>query len=239
MIDMHSHSLPGVDDGAKTIRDSLSMLSMAKQQGVTLVAATPHCITDREEGVAEFVRKRQAAYEALKKAIEEDGGDYPDVIYGAEVYLGCDISEFSNLHDLCYQNTDYILLEMPSGYSCEDLSEWIYNISTKGLRPVIAHVDRYSRYKQFMDEFNSVTGMVYQINASEFETMASRRLVKSILKRHDRIIVSSDMHNCTTRPCNMLDAYNSAMKKFPKYCDMLFKTGAECIVNNAEFRVKK
>lgn len=232
MIDMHAHCLPDVDDGAKTIQESLEMLHCAKKNGVSVVAATPHCITDKEEGVAEFLKNRNEAYMALADRISKNKEAYPDIVLGAEVYLGCDISEFSNLHDLCYENTDYLLVEMPSRYETNTLSEWIYNISVKGIVPVIAHVDRYTRYKEFIAEFSQVSDVVFQINANNFLTVSGRHLLKTLFKLHSNFVVSSDMHNCTTRPCNMPDAYRIAGKKFKENRDMLFEFCGEKILNN-------
>lgn len=235
MIDMHAHCLPGVDDGAKTIQESLEMLLLAKESGVDIVAATPHCITDKEQGVAEFLERRNTAYKTLMQQIDQSGKVLPELVPGAEVYLGCDISEFSNVHDLCYENTDYLLVEMPSRYETARLAEWIYNLSVKGIIPVIAHIDRYTRCKEFIAEFSQVSNIVYQINASNFMTVSGRHLVKSLLKTHNNFVVSSDMHNCTTRPCNLLEAQKIAEKKFSDKCGMLFNSGAQSILNNLTF----
>lgn len=234
MFDLHSHVLPGVDDGAKNIDISLTMLKIAKKQGVNTVAATPHCVTDSDEGVQHFVERRKAAYEKMMVEIEKEGKEnYPEIVLGAEVYLGCDISEFSSLDQICYQNTNYILLEMANGYSPEDLAEWVYNVQIKGYRPVIAHIDRYVKYKEFMEELTPLDP-VFQVNASQFYSMSGRSLLKHIFKRHNKFFVSSDMHNLTDRACNFEGAYKIASKKFSKECDILFREGARCILEGRD-----
>ena len=230
MLDLHSHVLPGVDDGARDVEISLTMLRIAKSQGVDTVAATPHCVTDNNDGVVHFVERRKKAFEKLCARIEQEGKEnFPNIVLGAEVYLGCDVSEFENLSDICYQNTNYILLEMANGYAPEDLAEWVYNVKIKGYRPVIAHIDRYVKYKEIMEELSSLD-VVYQVNASQFYTMSGRRLLKHIFKRHNKFFVSSDMHNLTSRCCNFEGAYKIASKKFSSVCDTLFTKGAECIL---------
>ena len=233
MFDLHSHVLPYIDDGAKDMETSLAMLKMAKEQGVNTVVATPHCVAKDSMAVDVFAEKRRESYEKLLLEIKNKS-DYPEILLGSEVYLCGDISEFENLSSLCYQNTNYILLEMTEDIEPSQTVEWIYNISVKGYRPVIAHVDRYSFYAQIMRELSHVD-VVYQINSSRFLTMTDRRHLKNVFKYHNRFLASSDMHNLTSRVCNMAPARKIAQKKFSTMCPMLFEEGAEAMLNNRAF----
>ena len=105
MIDLHSHVLPFVDDGAKDEKMSIAMLELAKMQGVDVVAATPHFIPKSKEYVETFLEKRNAGYDKLVKAME-GRDDLPKIVLGAEVNLCKDISDFP-LSSLCYGNTIY------------------------------------------------------------------------------------------------------------------------------------
>ena len=235
MLDLHSHVLPKIDDGAKDVEMSLEMLKEAKRQGVNVLCATPHCVTDKEEGITAFLEKRKHAYEKLISAME-NSEEYPKILLGAEVYLGCDMSDFSNLHDLCYEGTDYILLELPHGYKPSELAEKVYNIKIKGMKPVIAHVDRYSSYKEIVEELAPLD-VVFQLNASQFKTMSGRKILKNVFRMYDKFVVSTDMHNLTERPCNIEMAYKMASKKFRDVADMLFENGGECIIGNKPFDI--
>ena len=230
MIDLHSHVLPYVDDGAKDEKMSIEMLLDAKNQGVDIVAATPHCIPKSKEAVDAFLAKRNAGYEKLVSAIGSRT-DLPKLVLGAEVNLYKDISDLPNLSELCYENTNYILLELSDNGNASEVAEWIYNITLKGLLPVIAHVDRYPDYKDVMDELSHLD-VVYQVNASRFLTMSGRRILRSVFKRHNKIVVSTDMHNVTTRICNMEKAYNVASKKFPGISRVLFEDGARSVLSS-------
>ena len=231
--DLHSHVLPFVDDGAKNMEMSLEMLRNAKAQGVDTVVATPHCITDVNEAIAKFVAKRNDSYEKLLSEIEGKA-EYPKVLLGCEVYLGCDMSDFEDLSKLCYEGSDYILLEMPSGFEPSEIAEWIYNISIKGLRPVIAHIDRCPDYDEIMQELSGMD-VVYQVNASQFLTMKGRHLLKKIFKHHNKFFVSSDMHNTSSRCCNLNEAKAICDKKFAKMSSLLFEDGASYILSNKAF----
>lgn len=225
MIDLHSHCIPGVDDGAKTVDESLQMLEDSFRQGVTICAATPHCILHRPEGIDEFLKRRTAGAEVLQKAMASGNAEYPKLIFGAEIYLDNDISAFDKTEKLCIGDTPYILVEFPTERYNPRCTEWLYSLTLKGMKPVIAHVDRYSFRKRLMEELRGVE-LVYQINATRFLSMVGRKMVKEILQSSDKCFVSSDMHNTKTRPCNMRAAYEKAVKKFPEQAENLFGLNA-------------
>jgi len=235
MIDMHSHVLPGVDDGAPDVETSLAMLKLAKEQGVDICVATPHCTVNSEEGVARFVERRRLAYEKLMQAIGDDKTGFPEIRLGAEVYLNGDLSEIDNINELCYKDTNYMLLEFSGNSYDEEMAEWVYNISTKGIRPVIAHIDRFPPYKEMMDDLMCIDNVIFQVNANRFMSVGDRFVLKNVFKRCDRVIVSSDMHNLEGRRCNLGDAYLISKKKFPRMTDTLFNDGAASILANREF----
>lgn len=225
MIDLHSHCIAGVDDGAKTVSESLQMLEDSFRQGVTVCAATPHCTVHKEEDADRFLRRRDAGAHALREAMNCRNAEYPKLILGAEIYLDNDISAFGGTEKLCIGDTPYILVEFPMESYNPRCTEWLYSLTLKGLKPIIAHVDRYPFRKTLMEELRGVEP-VYQINATRFLSLAGRKIVKDILYNADKCIVSSDMHNTKTRPCNMKDAYEKAVKKFPEYSEYLFDLNA-------------
>lgn len=234
MIDLHSHVLPGIDDGAKDASMSIDMLKEAKRQGVTLVAATPHCVTNKSSGIEKILEKRSKAFDELTAALALHKNECPEVILGAEVYLGCDLSELPELSKLCYQNTNYILLECAHGYDASKIAEWVYNISIKGLKPIMAHIDRYSNYKDIMQELQGID-VIYQVNAARFCSMLGRMTLKNIFNNGDKVLVSSDMHNLTSRAPNMAAAYEIAGKKFGALRKMLFEDCAKSVTENKPF----
>ena len=82
MIDFHSHFLPGMDDGSKSVQESLKMLSLARDSGVNQIVATPHFYASKESP-EHFLRRRESSWETLKEALPDDA---PQIWLGAEVY---------------------------------------------------------------------------------------------------------------------------------------------------------
>lgn len=114
MIDLHTHFLPGIDDGAKSVEEAAEMMKSAYSQGVTRCAATPHCVLKCNEDIDEFLKRRQAAYETF--AAYTDGFRHIPIIYqGAEVYLNGDLKNFKDIGRLCIEGNRLYFGGVPPG----------------------------------------------------------------------------------------------------------------------------
>lgn len=132
MIDIHSHILPGIDDGAPDIAESLRMAKMAVKDGIKTMIATPHLI-----GNSVYSELIQTKIKELRTALEN--ADVPlDIYSGGEIsyHYDGDISKFG----LCASR--YILLELPHKYVPEDIDLKIYNLQIQGYTVIIAHPER-------------------------------------------------------------------------------------------------
>ena len=227
MIDLHTHALPNVDDGAKDLSESILMLSDSYNQGVRVCATTPHCTLHRASSVDTFLEKRAKGFELLAPHLTDT---MPKILLGAEVYLDNDINRYEGLERLCLEGTDYIMLEFPIERANLRWAEWIYNLNRKGIKVLIAHVDRYPEWEKMMADFKGLD-VKYQVNASRFLEFGAKKLVKSLMEHGHGYIISSDMHNMKSRCCNMAKAYEKAKKKYPDYADKLFEANASSILN--------
>ena len=110
-VDFHSHILPGVDDGSKSVEESLELLRMEAQQGIRHVLATPHFYASHDTP-ERFLKRRAAAWEKLRAAMANEPG-LPEVTLGAEVYYFNGISDSDVLKELTIGKKRFILIEMP------------------------------------------------------------------------------------------------------------------------------
>ncbi len=223
MVDLHSHVLPNLDDGAKSVEESLAMLRDSFSQGVDLCVATPHCIIHRPGSISKFLERRQKSYDTLMSAIGDEA--LPKIILGAEVYMDHDINTHSDIEKLCIQDTPYMLIEFPMGERDKRSEEWLYNLTLKGVKPIIAHVERYPDYKEIIHEFASID-IRYQINASVFLSFGERRRLKELMKYPYKYCIGTDMHNTTSRKCNVAVAYSKS-KKYSM--ELLFENSGKLI----------
>ncbi len=224
IVDFHSHILPAIDDGAKDVNKSIEMLKMSRDRGVDCVVATPHCYPDSSAGVESFIEKRTAAYEILKKEMTDD---LPKVIQGAEVHVSTDLSRIRNIKQLCIENTDYMLIEMPVSPWNERVVESIYKLTLRGITPIIAHAERNLHQKQELLDLLYSFDILIQINAEACGAGPCKRFVDRMMRNAMIHVVGTDMHNTTTRQPNM--------NKARKY--ITGRYGAECweyLNNNSE-----
>lgn len=221
MIDFHSHILPGIDDGAKNTGMSLEMLSLASESGVSTIVATPHCFITSENTIEKFLSKRELSYQRLKLAAKEEKATIPEIVLGAEVHISRDISKVPDLDKLCISGTNYILLEMPYEPWQDWMYEEVYHVSLRGLRPILAHLDRFvSQEKKFPNLYS--TNALFQINANAFIEKSIRRKILKLFTNDAAHVIGSDMHNTTTRPPNLAEAYAVIERKFGwEYVDFL------------------
>ena len=140
LTDIHSHLLPGIDDGSRSPDMTLDMLRISGDGGVGRLFLTPHCYPS--ESVGEFLKRRETAAKILEKICPREGtpDGLPGWKLGAEVYYHVGIQHEEMLEDLCYEGTRYILVEMPwQEWGSRVISD-VADISRyRGFVPVIAH----------------------------------------------------------------------------------------------------
>lgn len=227
MIDFHSHFLPDIDDGAKSVEESIAMLSDSYLQGVSTCVATPHCVLHHEDSIKNFLRRREKSLNLLTESIQEI--DVPKLIMGAEVYFDNDLSECPDIKSLCFGDSPYLLLEFPHTGVLPRSFDWIYELTLCGIRPVIAHIERYPEREMILNSLTELD-IIYQINATSFLSFSGRRVIRSLLKHDVPYVVSSDMHNISTRPSKLKDAYIKAKRLFPDICNELFLNSEKLII---------
>ena len=231
MLDIHTHFLPKMDDGAKSLEESISMLRDSFSQGVEICVATPQCFIHGYADITDFIDKRNKKYSELKEELEKDKSQYPAIKLGAEVYLDNDISKYEDVKSLCIGDSSYMLIELPHHIKSALLSEWIYNLSLKKIKPIIAHIERYGNWEEIIRELGDEK-IMYQVSASRFLSFAGRRFIRRFYKYNDKFIVASDMHNMSSRKCNMREAYEKALKRYGDSADNMFRNTAKKIIEN-------
>ena len=214
MIDFHCHILPGIDDGSRDSEMSLGMLRMEREQGVTEIVFTPHFYA-QEDSVTHFLKKREHSVSRLKEAAEKSGEELLPMHLGAEVYYFRDMGNASMIPDLCIDDTNTILLEMPFAQWEKKVYDDVTNlIRRQGLKVVLAHIERYYKFQKDKSIWNAVMDLPLecQMNAGPFQDWKKRHKCMELLKQHEVVLLGSDAHNLTSRcpnlgvTCAMLDA---------------------------------
>ena len=211
MIDWHSHVLPALDDGSKSVDESQRMLTALKEQGIACVIATPHFHANRES-VDTFLQRRQESYERL---MQIDQGSLPQVFCGAEVRYYPGIAKMEGLERLAIDGGGILLLEMPmdkwTEYTVRELCELA---STRGLTVVLAHIERYLNLQSGgVVERLCANGLLMQSNASFFNDFITRHKAFRLLMSGNIHFIGSDCHNMKERAPQIGRAYELIKKK--------------------------
>lgn len=192
--DLHTHILPGTDDGARTTEEALQLIEALKSKGVKNICFTPHFYTHKES-VEDFLMRRDAGYKELLPSLPSD----VNVKLGAEVYVTKYLfSEERDLKPLCLEGTNYMLTEFP--YTSEfstDTIRMLTRIMDFAIIPIVPHVERYPYLLKKTDKLSELIdmGVVIQSNYISYtEGSVKRKLIKLLGKGLIHVL-SSDVHN--------------------------------------------
>lgn len=203
--DIHSHILPGIDDGAKDNKESIDMINEEIAQGCKGIIVTPHYYA--KTSISDFRDKRQEAFEKMCQSMDAQGLSkfIPNICLGAEVAYYSGMSTDKGLESLCMGHSEYMLLEMPfSKWSPRVLREVKELISTRNITPIIAHIERFLTFNdmatidQLIDQ-----EVVVQVNAGNFTHFGTRRTGMKLLTNGVMRAIGSDTHNTSSRKPNI------------------------------------
>ena len=215
MIDFHSHILPCIDDGAKNPEKSAEMVKQALAQGVDTIVATPHFNID-EIDIEKFLEKRSDSIRMLQEAVEQAGVSQPEIIPGAEVYLLPGTADTEDIHRLCIEGTNCMLVEMPIGRWTGWVFNEIYKLRQRDIVPILAHLERYVSDKENIEKVIRLLDMevCVQINADDVSAFKYRKIIKHFAGNCEMIVLGSDSHDPEKRPSRIGKACKVLEKKF-------------------------
>lgn len=216
MIDLHSHILFQIDDGADSIEESLSLIREAVDYGVTDIVLTPHFIlgsydTNNEE--------KWKLFSLLKKEVEKE--NIPIRLYlGNEVFAENRLLEFlekgyiTTLHQ-----TKYMLFEVPRFDVYQGLSQVVFELQSHDIVPILAHPER---YKMIWDNPNVATtlkeqGVLFQVNLGSFVGIYGDKVKECaiLLLKHSMVdFISSDIHHIKHSHYKRLNEVKLILKKY-------------------------
>lgn len=215
MKDLHSHLLPGVDDGAKVIEHTRDMLKSAREAGVTDIMFTPHYVKGSK--FSSTAQVNNEIFEDIKVIAKEE--------YDINAYLGNEIYLVEGvLRDIksgkcnTLNGSKYILCEIPMHQRFNNLKSVFIEIMNAGYKPILAHPERYSAYLGDYEFFIQLyeLGVKMQINYPSLLGMYGskpKKMAKKLLKMGIIDFVGSDIHSVSELKYEKLD---KAMKKLKR-----------------------
>lgn len=216
MTDIHSHILPEIDDGAKSLEIALELLKSHKKQGCSAVIATPH-FYPQTMSLEDFEAVRKEKADMLFNAVKNAG--LPEIVLGCELHYFFGFDSCDCLDKFCLGNSKYILLELAFTGSIGRITlESIKAVKKRGYIPIIAHIERYRWFRGFRNLKKLIEDgyALAQVNAS---SLLEKRIWRTVIKLIDNGYVSfvaSDAHSLEHRPVMLKEAYGFIGEKLGK-----------------------
>lgn len=233
MVDLHSHILPYLDDGARNMSEALSMARIAVDSGITDMVATPHC----ERGGIEEI---QNTYRHLGRILEEEG--IPLKIHlGMEIFATPDTARLLSQGQLLTLNgSRYPLVEFDLLASGEEETEILRDVCREGYRPLVAHPERYVFLWQNPEMMNIwwELGCLFQVNRGSLVGrfgMDAQQMALEMVDRGFATVVASDAHSCIRRTPWMEQVGHMLRSEFSSGAALyLLERNPEAILKNKE-----
>lgn len=232
-VDIHTHILPGVDDGAKDLADALNLLHMARKNGTTDVILTPHYRGKFRKNTPEQLR---ACFETLNAEVRRSIPDM-NLYLGNEAAMDRELGEkIAEGRVLSINDSRYVLLEFD--YSCAyiRMMDGVMNVFSCGYIPIIAHAERYDilrKNKRLIDEILQL-GALVQINADSVlgkAGLGTKWYCRRLLGQGKVHFIASDAHDEQERTPVLGECFQYVSKRYGEdYAWALFRDNAQALL---------
>jgi len=234
MIDIHSHILPGVDDGAQTEADSIEMAREAVEQGIHTIIATPHHRNGKYENSRANIEKQVDILNGLfaNEAIPLT------VLPGQEVRINGDmIDDLDSGELLPLHQTKYLFVEFPSGHIPRYAKQMLFDIQVAGYTPIIVHPERNRELMEHPDRLYEIVrkGALTQVTAASVVGKFGKKIQKfthQLIEANLTHFIASDAHNTTTRGFCMQAAFQMVKEQYGIESYYTFLENSELLIEN-------
>lgn len=201
IVDIHSHILPELDDGSKSMDMTRNMLEKACEQGITVMFATPHFSMDSK---GDKPGRILDTFEKTKAMAEKE---FPMIklILGSEIYMEPGMVEMIKKEPvLTMNNTRYLLCEFCFGGRYEDMYNLLQQLVRARYKPILAHVERYTCLRRHMGRMEELRklGVRMQLNAESLQGSVfdkNTKYGKSLIKSGIIDFIGTDAHDMKQR----------------------------------------
>ncbi|GAC1619556.1 MAG: tyrosine protein phosphatase [Candidatus Acidiferrum sp.] len=213
MVDLHCHILPGLDDGAKTMEDSLAMAEMAIADGTTHLVATPHASNEYSFDFARVL--------VLRDELQEKVGERLKLATGCDFHLNPENLAALRLDParFCINQKDYLLVEFNEFSIPPVMDQMLHDLQLAGLRPIVTHPERNSILRLHPERLANWVrhGCFAQVTGGSllgFFGDGARRDAQRWIEAGCIHFVSSDGHNISSRVPKLQEAFDAVQGLF-------------------------
>ncbi len=196
-VDLHSHLIPGIDDGSQNMENSVDLIRKMKELGYVKLITTPHVLGDIYPNTRDIIL---SGLDRLRKRIAEEGIDI-EINAAAEYFLDEHVEQLLQRKEkLLTLHDNLVLVEFSMAYASHGLKSIIFELQMQGYQPVIAHPERYIYYqhqKEFYDELKD-SGCWFQLNLLSLTNHYGKtvnELANYLIKKSYYDLAGSDLHH--------------------------------------------
>ncbi|TFE28187.1 tyrosine-protein phosphatase [Cohnella luojiensis] len=237
MIDIHTHILPGLDDGAANWEETLNLARAAATEGISTIIATPHHANGRYTN-----RAIEVAKHALRINEQLKAAGVPVVIKtGQEIRIHDDLLDAWYREELLtLAGSNYVLIELPSSHIPSKIHELIHEFHVMKLKLIIAHPERNAEIVKYPERLAQLVdeGAFAQVTTHSLLGSFGRQIERtawSLCKSGLIHIVSSDAHHPDRRGFRMREAHAVIRERMGEHWENYFLNNAFCIVEDKPF----
>ncbi len=234
MIDIHCHILPGIDDGASTVEESIEMARQAVSEGITKVVATPHHRNGSFDNERKVILQEVMI---LNKELSREGIEL-EVIPGQEVRIYGEMNEDYEEKQLLTVNDagTYLLIEFPTSHLPAYANKLLFDLQMKGIVPVIVHPERNQEILENPKRLYQLVkeGSLSQVTASAVSGEMGKKMKKfslELISHNLSHFIASDAHNTAARPFEIRKAFDTVEEKLGMSVRYMLQENAELMVN--------
>ena len=207
MVDIHSHALPEVDDGAASMQMALEMLARAESEGVRAVVLTPH-IRPHDEIERDALHARR--FDELQRAVAA-AGIAVELFLGAELAFRFGLAAVARWPTVPLGSGPYVLVDLPPGLLSPGLEQGFFELRAAGFRPILAHPERHRELAKSPEQVERLRHqeLLFQVDAGSFTGRFGRRAratAEWLLQSGYIEFIGSDGHDLERRPLSLQSA---------------------------------
>lgn len=220
-VDIHNHLIPGIDDGAKTLEDSLVLIKKMHSYGIQNIICTPHIMEGVWENTPKIILEQLSK---LQIHLNENGLQNIKINAAAEYMLDANFSNILKSKTLLTLKDQYLLVEMSYLNAPYNLYELLFDIQIENYQPILAHPERYNFFHNDFQQFKKLkeAGCLFQLNLLALTNYYGKdvhQVAVKLLKQGMYDFVGSDTHHM--RHLNYLEKINDS--KILKLVEPLLK----------------
>lgn len=211
MIDIHSHVLFDMDDGAEDIETSVELCRDSYMNGCDSLVLTPHFFDYSH--LEDFIEERDMRITLLREALEKENIPL-ELLPGAEVFLSDRVFGADNLDELTINGTKYLLCEMPlTPFDTHNVIRWFDELIDRSYVPVLAHPERYYEFHQNYDLIDELIerNIIFQVNIDSLigeNGFLAQEMSVDMISRDIAKIIASDAHDLEYRHTRLIEKLN-------------------------------